>query len=74
MLNHRGKLKHFAISKKLSWKDRFSWSIDGDMVGGTVKDWYETRPFQFLAIVTEKKIPVASAVYHKFKLKCSSRN
>ena len=69
MLNHRGKLKYFAISKKLSWLDRFSWSINGVSVGGTVKDWYDTRPEQFLAIVTENKIPVAGAVYHRFKLK-----
>ncbi len=66
-LLHRGKLKYFNISNKLTWLDRFSWEINGKVVGGTVADWYHQRPKAFIAIVTTHKIPVATAVYQKFK-------
>ena len=66
-LLHRGKLKHFNISNKLTWLDRFSWEINGEIVGGTVADCYHQRPKAFIAIVTTHKIPVATAVYQKFK-------
>lgn len=63
---NNAKSKHFNLNKKLSWEDRYAGEIHGYPFSGSVKDWYNTNPSQFLDTVKMTKTPVASAVYRHF--------
>ena len=61
--------KHFNLNKKLSWEDRYAGEIHGYPFSGSVKDWYQTNPKQFLDTVKMTRTAVARAVYYHFKRK-----
>lgn len=62
---------HFNTSRKLSWKNRLAVYRGIELFSGSLTEWYEKRPKEFIAIAKARRFRVASTVWKHFLRKCN---